>query len=508
MIERMLPRALAAYAVQHDEREEVLREIRRMDSTRIQNVLHAPEDQRLQALIDLQRQIGPPDPEIFLTRELTDGEYLLESPRSWENFERLVQVMQDLGARFEPEHFTQRLTHGPFERSSRPELTGIEWAARHGALDKLFAPAIWQGRVDDMTRAWFGLDEQARAQIDIRAARRRVAEAGGETLPEDELARAQIRLDELHAATKAGDFSELNQRLMRRGARIDKRHLTLVDGNGISLFDDPEVWAGFAAIQGYLRGHGASFTAEDLTRPLADGASLLDRAERLGRTRHLFTPAVWEGDLQRMETTYDKLSEAAKAEIDLDLLREEIRAGAHKIEVPLDRGLTRARLMTPTAGEKGGAKILPLATSQALENLGRIQTLLAAKGEPLTLADFRKPASDGGPKLLEIAARRGYFDKVAEIARAGGERLTRDDLLLKGPGGHRVLDELAAKKQLATIFTQEQWAGRASELLEVWSELPEEARTKSGVEIKKLLTATNRAGLRDLSARDSRPAGP
>ncbi len=116
---------------------------------------------------------------------------------------------------------------------------------------------------------------------------------------------------------------------------------------------------------------------------------------------------------------------------------------------------------------------------QALaQDPAQLMDVLAQK-QTLTKEDFFATDDQGKPFIDSVGAWKN-FEKISEIIRLGGDKLTYEDFTRPiGSGTRSLLDSAKLNNGVAKVFTFEVWQGRYDEMEKLWYKLPSFERNKS-----------------------------
>ncbi len=105
------------------------------------------------------------------------------------------------------------------------------------------------------------------------------------------------------------------------------------------------------------------------------------------------------------------------------------------------------------------------------DNLTQTLEAMAGQQQMLTKADFLA-LDDAGKCLLDCPGAWKNFARIAETARANGDRFTFDDFITPIAGDRTLLDSAVAHGGLSNIFTFEIWEGRFDDMERLWHRVP------------------------------------
>jgi hypothetical protein len=439
-------------------------------------------------------------------------DYFMAAPDAWDNFDKFVSEVRQRGDEFTAADFTAPLLPGGHV-VAQPGVRYdgiIDHAVRLGKLDKVFTAHVWNGREEDMLDLYFRIDKTERAKIDVISLKKEMALQKGGEPREVVLARAGVSIADIHEAVRQGEYDALAAKLKAAGEKFRKTDIFLVTEDGAGAFDKHHAFVNLPATAAYLKDMGEPLELADFSRPRAGKGSLLDRAVEMNDLSLVFAASIWADRLDEMDKLWARVPREHRHKVDFDHLRREAATRAFENAVPIDRGLTKIRLLTPftgirtPAGEAPAAApaVMPLSLSVTWSRFREIQSILRAKNQALTLNDLRGTDPADGASFLAIGARLGHFEAVlAEIDCAG--QLTAADLTAKSAKGRSLLDELAQRRQLALVFKPENWQGRVRDLAAAAAAVPQEHRGQ--VDLARCVHEANRLTLLGLPRKPPAP---
>lgn len=261
-------------------------------------------------------------------------------------------------------------------------------------------------------------------------------------------------------------FSDDNvMNMLGMTAKLTKADLFMPDDAGKFIIDTPGFWNNIAKIADLLQKEsGEYFTIEDFIRPLTgvDGdANLLASAARCNLMAKLFSPEVWMGRFEEMETLWYHVGIMhrrnvfnAEGTIDLDVKRRMLAAEGR--EMPEDR-LAKAGLI---ANDIVRMCIAP-------DGYHTVKAKLVAAGDYLRKEYLLLTDRDGDNVFYQKNVWANYLDIVGDLHRHN-QRFEVEDLLRVYGTRHSILGRAAESQSLHLILTPAHWADRLDDMMELW----------------------------------------
>ena len=426
------------------------------------------------------------------------GKLFIDSPGAWRNFEKIAEIIQLGGEKFTYEDFTR-----PVLPSAR---TLLDSAVSHISVAKIFTADIWKGRFEEMEKLWYKVPTHERLSERFRgpeglmpvALKRQVLATEGKEAPEDRLARAQLTLFDIrNTAAFESTFIDVNRKLAQAGDYFRKDYAMLPDSAGDTMFD--RNFVRFETITKIMQAHGERFEVKDYLRQLSNRPSLLSRAAEHGALNKVFDAALWVDRLPDMLTLWSNVLDAWKRppmtaqDFDNAYTEAEGLTYAKRFKVKPANG--KADLLTPLNAGTNEKPVLPLGLKTVWDNFDAVKASLDKRGETLSLTDLRAVSGHRGDTILVNAAKFGHFDKVVDIAKQSGGSLTMEDFLTKDAHGNTLINILAEKRQLSSVFTVDAWTGQIADMRALWSHVA--AAHRRQINFQQLETGVKQATLRN-----------
>lgn len=425
------------------------------------------------------------------------GNYIIDTPGFWRNFDRIRDMLAARGERFETQDFL-------FTLNESQRRTLLSSAGAEGTR-KIFTEAVWRGRFDEMESLWYKVPMPIRTGFGNDgnlplALKRSLLAAEGRRLPEDGLARAGMTpADVAGAFAERGDFDAFLRRLTQAGERLRKEYLLLRNPQGDTCFAGKGAWDRYARVSEILAAQGERLEVEDFIRQVGPANNILTRAATHHALGHVFTPALWKNRLDDMLQLWGYVLDAWKippfTRNDFDLSYAEAESLTYRESLGAKHIEGKQDLLRPL--NRGGTPVLGLGLKAVWDNIDDVNAQLAQKGERITVADLRRPSGLLGHSCLITAVKLGRFAAVVSIARASGEALKLEDFMTKDHHGETLLSILAARKELPLVFSPDLWAGRVPDMKTLWGQVSHKDRAQ--VDIQKAEVAAKQATLQKKS---------
>ena len=402
------------------------------------------------------------------------GRPFLDHPKAWDNFEKIVEIVEKNGERFEVSDFLQS-----FQTSGRLSKNFLDLVVEHNAFDKVFQAKLWMGRYKDMEELYYNIKPGPRGRNDgdekLRQIKREIYAAEGKRTREDILQDIEIHWTDIPRIFEysQGGIERLKwiaNALRRSGEKLVKEDVLMPNSNGDTLFRSQHAWENFETIMTLLENGGQTFDVEDYLTKYGDRLSVLQRASQHGALKKVFDPQRWVGRVDQMMCLWEHLSDAPKSEFGRDVFFKyvsdaETRTYQDILHVHKDMSIDDFRM--PIAVE-GNVEILPLGLKTAWDQMEHIVEVLASKDQALTLKDLKRKAGFQNVSVFEFAVKNDYLDKVVDILLRSDDKLTVDDLMVKDSNHLTLLQIVAQKKQLDILFQPKLWAGRVQDMKSLW----------------------------------------
>ena len=418
----------------------------------------------------------------FLTPD-ENGKSIIDTPGFWKNFEKINDIVRANGDKFIMDDFL-----APLEQDARRTL--LESAIQYGGLKKLFTPAVWQDRYDEMERLWFRVRITARREtfnndgtMDLSVKREMYA-LNGRTLPEDRLRAAGLRPEDIHGAFRErGNFENVRRKLELANDYFRKEYLLLPDAAGDTSFYTEEAWRRYPALARGMAERGERMEVSDFIRQIGSINNVLTRAAERKALDKVFESALWEDRTKEMLELWSHVRDAWKTPPmtarDFDLAYAEAEGFTYGKFLPLEKVRGKSDLLSPLNDTSEGERpVLVLGLKSFWDRGTEVQKRLAEEGQFITLKDLRQESGGMGNSCLISAVKYGKFSAVVDIVRRSGEKLSIQDFLSKDMHGNTVLSLLAERKELPMAFAPDMWIGRVAEMKELWTHVRHADRTQ------------------------------
>ncbi len=253
------------------------------------------------------------------------GDTCFASQNAWQRYPQLAETLARHGEQFEVVDFIRQV-------GSRNNI--IARAAEHRALDKVFAPQLWVGRLGDMLTLWNHLSPGWK-NAPLRPADFDLAYADAESrtfaplLDFTALHNKQDLLLPLNGADAQpvlglglqafwAQAITLLPLLAKQGEPVQLRDLRRISGQlGHSCLITAAKCGSFRQVVGIARASGEPLTLEDfMSRDMHDNTLLTILAERK-ELALVFTPELWAGRLADMRNLWAQVRHADRAQIDM-----------------------------------------------------------------------------------------------------------------------------------------------------------------------------------------------
>ncbi len=420
-----------------------------------------------------------------------DGKSFFDYRETWDRIDALVKLLRERGEEVYPRDFTKVITGSK---------TVLQLCEDRNAIDKLFSPFIWKGRMEEMKELWFAVHQNDRRKNDFRVICRKVAEAEGREMREDKIERMGVRQADVRIALNTGDFDSIRSKMAAFGDYLRKEDvLAPAEDTGDSLLTPGMPWSHFEKIAAELGRNGEVFTRKDFLARYNNGTTILDRAVQLNELGKVFHPAVWAGRPHEMMELYEVVPADRKKDVNIQQVLSEVVDQAYAAKIKMDGNLTLSSLSRTfgrVADGRGGFSFRLLGMKSLWQKMDDVRAQLRLRGEKISLSDLRASAGGiEGETCLKAAARHGQFAQVLSILEESGESIGKDDLLYRGAADSQTLLEiLVESEQLQLLMKPDLWAGRAQDLMDVWKHVPIAARDDA--QFQKLQSEVNRLSLR------------
>lgn len=444
-----------------------------------------------------------------LTREdllgkAPNGKYAFEYKEVWQNFSKILKIMEQSGDLLRPEDIVKPVMDGK---------SLLRMAESRNALDEIFVPAIWKGRMEAMENAWFTLSFSERNKYDFQRIRSAVAHAEGRTTREEQLEKAGITADKMRVSLRLGDLRDVKAALERHGDHLRSADLFLRDNSNDTALDSFAAWNSIDSWMPELLKHGEMPAWHEWLTSRAGNRTPLGKALEHGAAWKLFRPEYWQKNPDDMLRLYEHVPPEKRGMIQIHESLSKIMDMNFAGSVDIGALKTRASLFTPIAGREmhgvGGevVRVMPVMLEKTWKNIDLIRENLRAAGQDLALSDLRQRVGFVDDTLLHVAVRHGQFDAVLRLAKDTQDVIALDDLLAKNARGQCVLDDLVQQGKIKNLMEPDLWVGRVRDMVAVWNVLPAAAR--KDIDFGAIHSRVNILSLREgLKNRQPQPGSP
>lgn len=428
-----------------------------------------------------------------------DGRSIFDYSEVWKNFSKIEGYLARSGESFQPQDLDVIL---PNYKSL------VQNAAGHNAVDMLFSPGIWKGRMTSMEEKWYSLPKNDRRFSDFQQIRREVAKAEGRVLREDQLERMGYSQGKLAFALRNGRLKEAMTYLESSGDRLRKEDMFLRDSDNQTILDFYPAWDHFEQWYPELLRHDDGFTVEDFLATRVDSRGPLATVVNHNMLHKVFRAEFWAKNPQDMLRLYSHVPEDKKAALDIDGVLADIIEINYGQEFDVALMNHPDEFMRPVPGpELKGRNGQPITVFPGMlktfwESFNTIVSVMDWNQNPMTLAHLRRRSPLLNESFVHTGIRYGKLETILHLARESGEGMRLDDFCRKNGRGQTALSEVIRRKQAALLFAPDLWVGRVQEMLTLWNEMPQDARR--GIDIHVAHSQANRMSLRRAAA--SRPS--
>lgn len=403
-----------------------------------------------------------------------DGNYIIDTPGFWKNFDKIRDIVHACGDKFSLEDFTK-----PLGRDDSRTL--LEGASTNGGLAKLFSLDVWKGRFDEMERLWFKVKMPWRRETFKNdglldpALKRGMLAAEGREAPEDRLAKAGVTVFELrNAFSERGNYEEVMRRLAQSGDWMRKEYLLLPDSSGDTLFCYQGTWDKYDDLVKGMRAHGEKMEISDFLRQVGNVLNPLSRAAEKRSIDKIFTPAHWVDRLPEMLDLWSQVlpgwKTGSSTPKDFDRLYAEAESLTYGKLFDFNNIESKSVLLREINAPAGDVKpVIPLGLKAFWDNFVVVEQKLAKNSEKVTTSDLRRKSGQMGDSCMMSAVKFGHFSDVAGISKKSAEALTLDDYLARDRHGNTMLNILAERNELPLAFSPDLWVGRVGDMKTLWT---------------------------------------
>lgn len=397
---------------------------------------------------------------------------LLAHEQSWDNFGRIVEALRAQG-----EQFTATDLRTPIIGVMSP----VRYAERTRKLDKLFAPTVWEGRLQEMDKVFYSVTKVERDKMPYQEIRRAVAALTAELTPEDRLRTYNLDSSTVRTKIRHGNVDELKADLAKQGDYLRKEYVFMLDSAGDNIFEFKETFEHIDKWLPELEAHGERLGKADFLFSVGDQKTPLQHAVAHGQLPKIFRARIWQGHTAEMLELYETLVETERAKVDIQSVLSELKEAEYGPQVVTGKDVT-VESLTRVLNEHERAHtpnffpVFPLGFERVWKEMKQIRETLAAKGQKLTLDHLRQPAGLAGDTVMMLAARGGHFAEVMAIAAQNNDHVTLAEITAKGSNGKSILDVLVSRGEVEQLLRPESWVGRGQDLLAVWNQIPNDKR--------------------------------
>lgn len=438
-------------------------------------------------------QIAIIDKDDFFAAADAEGKSFFEYIDVWTHMDEAVTALRAKGLDIKGSDFTKTVAGAK---------SPVALADDRDVLAKLFTPVIWQGEYNAMLGAWFGLgfSNTRKDKLDFIAIQEQVAATEGKTCRPAQLKKMGIDPGDLRSAVTSGDYAKVREKLAEHGDHFRREDVFTLDKWGDHTLDTNSGWKHLGEMWDELAKNGERLEIEDFQFGVPGRDTILkDAQDSEDNLKELFKPRLWYGRLDDVVRLHGMLSDSSKGKIKIDEVVEELISHDYAVRVEKGQIAGHSDIVEPInaadSAKPGFHAIRPLGLKEVWNKIARVQDLLQAKGEAITLDDLRQRSGKSDETCLLHAARYGNFDRVMGIARAGGEQLRVDELIEKDASGKSVVDYLVEQDKLNLLLEPSDWVGRGQDLAKLWQAIPEKSRDK--INFQQLIGTLNTTALRE-----------
>lgn len=259
---------------------------------------------------------------------------------------------------------------------------------------------------------------------------------------------------------------------MLAATKVSKDELMAVTDDADTVFAYEQTFDQLPKIAAMLAEQGEKFTASDFTRALTGSLSVVTYAERHKKVEKLFDPVIWAGRLQDMQAVYYSVTKLERDKLNYTTLRRAVAAETGCL-IPEDRL------------QQAGLDALSVRTKVRYGQVAEINEALKKSGQKFT-KDFVMLLDSAGDTIFEFKDAFDHINTWLPLIEDAGEKLTKDDFLLKVGTQKMPLERAEAHEQLPKVFTARIWQGRAAEMMALFEHVTVANRSK--VDIQRVLS--------------------
>ena len=394
-----------------------------------------------------------------------NGGGLLTSRKGWEHFNKVAAFFAEQGEPVKADDF------------NRPAIDSM---VENDAIQTVFDPEFWRGRVDEARKLYFSIPAGTRNNKfpydDFIAFKRDTLALDQITMREDRLNEYGIdwkKLPDLFSEGKGEKrLKALAGQLRRHGDFLTKEDLFLTDKHGENMFFYPDAWDHFNKIAFHIRKGGQEFNAQDFLHSEGSAPSLLQRAQEKGKLSAISTSAVWGDRLDEMVELWATMPKALRYDLDTQAFLKIVDKAENRLFgglLDLNR-IEGNDLFTPLA-IYNDTHIYPLGISNTWSQKDALREAVRKSGG-LKLTDLQKKSGFTGRTVFEVALDSGHLEDALALLIENGQKIQPRMLLKKDEMGLTPLDKIAERGELATLFASDLWIGQARAMKTVWSRVP------------------------------------
>lgn len=259
-----------------------------------------------------------------------DGETVLDNSRTWDHFDKIASILQKNGEQF---------TAADFKFSRGDGKTPLARAGEFSKLDKVFSPALWKGRIDEMMALWDSVPTGQKSSVKIGAV---VSALEDDSFSEMLDVTQDVTLAGLikphHPTlktlrTEEDDYTvrplglqktwyniwDVQKALDTRGETIDLDHLRLPHGwFGNSCLHAAANYGFTEVVVDMLRKNGEWFAAEDLLTKKDGQESVLEIITRQDKLGVIMKPELWLGRAETLIKVWDALPTPKQSQFNME----------------------------------------------------------------------------------------------------------------------------------------------------------------------------------------------
>lgn len=317
------------------------------------------EDGRLEAFDQKLQAVGErfSKADVFVLDAM--GETMFASRTAWARYDKVVDLMARNGERFEVEDFL-------FRRGTRLDI--LSRAAEAEAMDKVFNPRHWVGRVDDMISLWSHTKPAWHVFLRNKNFAECVADAedltwgarlqndkswvdGGRAalvtpLKDDKGALSPVV--PLGLKSVWADIEGIMTALDRRGEQLTLQDMRATSGHYGSTIMLTAAQAGrFDKVLEIAEKTGGKLTADDFLTSGRDGKTLLQTLADRKQLKLVFSDKMWAGRMKEMQSLWHHIPLAQRSDIDFIEVQSRVRIASLDLYIGQPRRQNRGGAAGP-----------------------------------------------------------------------------------------------------------------------------------------------------------------